>query len=1376
MQAERGQPVGGPRVSGPGEKRGGGKVSEWGSWQSDRDIADRKNLAQRILSLFQQRKPQVTKEWQQKLPDFVRRLEEELYRNARSKEEYTEVSTLEHRLQAVARRMVARPAPQQQPGHGQSAMSGRTSGNMVVGQGMPSRQVGYQPGMGQGGQQHGQVPQHKRQHVSPTGRGGMPPQQMQDSVNGMPGPSHAVMSNGTVNPALANGNPLMSNGVPVIRSTSGGSSGNPSYMPSMSSMPLAAQQHGSGNMIPHQQMRQVPMGSAGPQGTMAEPNQGQHMQMPHQQIPQNMQNGRMGPGVSRNVSQQQVSARHGMGSQPMPLAPSNVQMHPGQGGSNPRGNGGPRPQNGQTPTDLQSQKQQQYHKQQRWLLFLRHASRCQAPEGQCTVTPHCDVARKLWNHVLSCRDPKCNYPRCVPSRELLSHHQRCKEPRCVVCAPVRQALQRQRAQQENPKHIQQVQQLDPLQHSQPGGARHLQGPGPMDPSHPSMTAQYKTEPDSVSPPAKRQRIDGTSGRAAPSQPKQPTKTQPGAPGPKTEPKTNAPKGQRPLQVVKKEPNPVQEPSSIVETFSYEAIKELLASLRKNTDPMRCGEVQNPENTCQLCRQEKLTFEPPPIYCNGCATRIKKNSVYFLSQGSEIGKAAIKYYWCSSCYSNSHGDCLEADGHQFAKSIMLKKRNDEEVEEAWVACDKCDRWSHQICALFNNVKERNDDGKNNSYLCPVCLLKEHESNKQVKGKGRNAPARLPMPQLPSAKDLPRTRLTDFLEGRLKRALEKERVERAAKEKKPVKDVRAAEELTLRMVSNVDKVFETKPNFKKLYPDFANEFKYRSKALVLFQKVENIDVCLYVVYTQEYEDKPGSPNHRSCYLSYLDSIKYFRPESCPAVSGEALRTFVYQEILVGYLEFLRNQGFQRMVIWACPPVTGDDYILYCHPEAQKTPKPAKLREWYIRMIAKAKKEGVVTGYSNFVDFYWVGGREQARASELPYLEGDYWSGAAEGMIDDVLQEEDSDGKSKGRGGKGKKAAAKKGISSTSKTRRGLAGANLPKAEQRDLQLMTKLGETIKPMKEDFILVHLAHWCNCCRRYIESGTFWGTAENSKQEAVLCSECYERESALEPTERYGYAQGLWCNGRAADPSLPNGSALVKKQVEKVYPRRPDPDKEIASDFFERRDSFLSLCSGNHYQFDTLRRAKHSSMMVLYHLHNPQIQAFTCTCNVCGVDIIPGQSPGYRCDTCPDFDICVNCYQRDGHPHPVTLQGSQKQSAKGDAKRRERALLQKQRTMKLLVHASSCRNPQCPSQNCNKVKQLFHHGVVCKIRATGGCQLCKRMWVFLQLHARQCRQDPCPVPRCRDLKMNLRRLQQQSEERRRIAVQNMYRQNRTGN
>ena len=48
----------------------------------------------------------------------------------------------------------------------------------------------------------------------------------------------------------------------------------------------------------------------------------------------------------------------------------------------------------------------------------------------------------------------------------------------------------------------------------------------------------------------------------------------------------------------------------------------------------------------------------------------------------------------------------------------------------------------------------------------------------------------------------------------------------------------------------------------------------------------------------------------------------------------------------------------------------------------------------------------------------------------------------------------------------------------------------------------------------------------------------------------------------------------------------------------------------FMHMQAFLSLCQGNHYQFDTIRRAKHSSAMVLYHLHNPDAPAFASTCN----------------------------------------------------------------------------------------------------------------------------------------------------------------------
>ncbi len=71
--------------------------------------------------------------------------------------------------------------------------------------------------------------------------------------------------------------------------------------------------------------------------------------------------------------------------------------------------------------------------------------------------------------------------------------------------------------------------------------------------------------------------------------------------------------------------------------------------------------------------------------------------------------------------------------------------------------------------------------------------------------------------------------------------------------------------------------------------------------------------------------------------------------------------------------------------------------------------------------------------------------------------------------------------------------------------------------------------------------------------------------------------------------------------------------------------------------------------QFDSLRRAKHSSMMVLYHLHNPEAPAFSSTCNFCHVEIEPGT--GMRCTVCPDFDMCKNCHSQGmRHEHPMVV------------------------------------------------------------------------------------------------------------------------------
>lgn len=112
----------------------------------------------------------------------------------------------------------------------------------------------------------------------------------------------------------------------------------------------------------------------------------------------------------------------------------------------------------------------------------------------------------------------------------------------------------------------------------------------------------------------------------------------------------------------------------------------------------------------------------------------------------------------------------------------------------------------------------------------------------------------------------------------------------------------------------------------------------------------------------------------------------------------------------------------------------------------------------------------------------------------------------------------------------------------------------------------------------------------------------------------------------------------------------MMQVEITDVPSDTKDKDDILESEFFDTRQAFLSLCQGNHYQYDTLRRAKHSSMMVLYHLHNPTAPAFVTTCNICYLDIETGQ--GWRCEVCPEYDVCNACYQKDGgidHPHKLT-------------------------------------------------------------------------------------------------------------------------------
>ncbi|KAL8217734.1 hypothetical protein R6Q57_021107 [Mikania cordata] len=1027
----------------------------------------------------------------------------------------------------------------------------------------------------------------------------------------------------------------------------------------------------------------------------------------------------------------------------------------------------------------------QFKNQQRWLLFLRHARKCVHPPGKCPEV-NCITAQKLLSHMASCNDlVQCQYPRCRSTKPLLNHHCHCRDLSCPVCVPVKRFVQLKGAPREDSsKHKKTIPSVEISQDLNPTLKRMKIEPSllAIENQTPSMTVPVNSASQlqdqigdtntfpmkaevkgvkseilasSVHGSLKKDYVEDSGNRKSESDPVVPTKI---TGLPKQEfAKTEIEVAQVQAQCQPKPENaalPVEASSgtksgkanikgvSMIELFTPKQVREHISGLRQWVGQSKAKAEKNQalehsmsENSCQLCAVEKLTFEPPPTYCTPCGARIKRNAMFYT-----VGTGDTRHYFCIACYNEARGDTINVDGTDILKARLEKKKNDEETEEWWVQCDKCEAWQHQICALFNG---RRNDGGQAEYTCPNCYVEEVE-------RGERKP--LPQSTVLGAKDLPRTILSDHIESRLFGKLKHERLERAKAHGKSYDEVPGAESLVVRVVSSVDKKLEVKQRFLEIFQDenYPIEFGYKSKVVLLFQKIEGVEVCLFGMYVQEFGAECEQPNHRRVYLSYLDSVKYFRPE-IRTFTGEALRTFVYHEILIGYLEYCKLRGFTSCYIWACPPLKGEDYILYCHPEIQKTPKSDKLREWYLSMLKKASKENIVVGLTNLYDHFFLSSGEckaKVTAARLPYFDGDYWPGAAEDMIYQICQEEE--GRKQNKKGLIKKSITKRALKASGQT-------DLSGNASKDLLLMHRLGESISPMKEDFIMVHLQHACTHCCILMVSGNRWVC--NQCKKFQICDSCYEIEQKLEDRERHP------TNHREKHPLYPI-------EIDDVPVDTKDKDEILESEFFDTRQAFLSLCQGNHYQYDTLRRAKHSSMMVLYHLHNPTAPAFVTTCNRCHNDIETGQ--GWRCDVCPDYDVCNSCYHKDGgidHPHKLTPHVSIAERDAQNKEARQQRVVQLRKMLDLLVHASQCRSPLCQYPNCRKVKGLFRHGINCKTRASGGCVLCKKMWYLLQLHARACKESQCHVPRCRDLKEHLRRMQQQSDSRRRAAVMEMMRQ-----
>ncbi|KAI9117788.1 hypothetical protein K1719_011203 [Acacia pycnantha] len=486
--------------------------------------------------------------------------------------------------------------------------------------------------------------------------------------------------------------------------------------------------------------------------------------------------------------------------------------------------------------------------------------------------------------------------------------------------------------------------------------------------------------------------------------------------------------------------------SLPENFTCDQIRNHIMSLKQDIgQSILEEEIITGDNSCSLCGIKNRVFQRQDICCLSCNKIIKRDTKYY---GRKAEHSDEEQCFCMACFNNSKGDSIQFNGVSLQKELLDCKKNNHHDVEGWVQCDKCQRWQHQICALF-------DDKRNLEGNC-------------------------------------QTKLSDHIEQRLLSRLEHEREQKAKAEGKNVDEISGAENLIVRVVLSIEKQLKVKKEFLDILSgaNYPPEFPYTSK------NIDGADVLIYVIFVQEFGSECSHPNHRSVHISYLDSVNHFTTQR-ETVTGEALRTFVYHEILIGYLGFCKKRGFEKCYIWACPPMKGENYVLYCHPKSQKTPLTRKLRHWYLSMIRKASEEDIVVNHTNMHDQFFVASKScnsKVTAARLPYFDGDYGPVSA---IDEMMRLQE-----KYEGDYDKmleQPVTKRALKSMGHTKPS-------KDTIKDILVMHKLSKTMFTYKEDFIIAQLQYACTLCHEVILSGKRWFCIECKKY--LQCERCHTSDT----------------------------------------------------------------------------------------------------------------------------------------------------------------------------------------------------------------------------------------------------------------------------
>ncbi|CAD5215336.1 unnamed protein product [Bursaphelenchus okinawaensis] len=674
-----------------------------------------------------------------------------------------------------------------------------------------------------------------------------------------------------------------------------------------------------------------------------------------------------------------------------------------------------------------------------------------------------------------------------------------------------------------------------------------------------------------------------------------------------------------------------------------------------------------------CCGQKLSFTPLALFCFGqsmCVIARDQPYYMFETGSSQFGvTVSEKYIYCPKCFEALPPEGINLNENPAEAPNMVPKekfqmlKNDQIDAEPFEHCKLCKRKWHRICAVYSKKVY------NEGFICNYC---------------RNEKS-LPLPENKfTAKKLPHCKLSKYIEDRVNGYITTNLQQQKGK---------GSSEVVIRVLAASDKEVEVKPLMKQKYTQegFPEKFPYRTKAIFAFEILDGYEVCFFGLHVQEYGSNCPAPNRRRVYIAYLDSVHFFQPRE--------LRTDVYHEILLGYMQYVKLQGFTMAHIWACPPSEGDDYIFHCHPPEQKIPKPKRLQDWYKRMLEKGQKEETVYEYKDI--FKQAKDDNLMTPKELPYFEGDFWPNIIEDCIRDAEKEEtdrkmlelqDDDDEDLFSTDDGVRKKNNKSNKNKKNNLKKLSKQKKKNATGTGNHITDKLYNVLEKHKEVFFTIRLV--------------------SQQQECTV--------NAKEIT---------------------------------------DPDPLVASELMDGRDIFLNKAREEHWEFSSLRRAKYSTLNFCHALHTQDNKDMTYTCNKCSSNTASWHCP--VCEDYDLCQGCYAEAKHDHKMEKInSLIDVDSKSSDASSSRSNESV---KRCIQSLVHAVQCRDSNCRRTTCHKMKKVVQHTKLCKRRQTSNCQVCKQLIALCCYHAKHCNLPQCNVPFCPNIRQKLaeqKRLQNRHADR----------------